>query len=159
MKWRTIHIMLFLLLCSTVQNQTEINYYTEDWEAELNNIDEISNIISTYKISSYVFYLRKNKEGNNLLSINNSGNTLDKEVEFEGVSSVFQYDNNFFVCPKRGKQIYKIEIGITISVKPLSIPTVIDSTSDFYIKCFQFDEVINIGYINYDGKAYIIPFI
>ena len=159
MKWRTIHIMLFLLLYSTVQNQTEINYYTEDWEAELNNIDEISNIISTYKISSYVFYLRKNKEGNNLLSINNSGNTLDKEVEFEGVSSVFQYDNNFFVCPKRGKQIYKIEIGITISVKPLSIPTVIDSTSDFYIKCFQFDEVINIGYINYDGKAYIIPFI
>lgn len=161
MKWRPIHILIIILLFYIIKNQTETNYYTKEWNSNLNLIDGIPNIISTYNIGSKVIYLSKNEKGNNIMSVNINGNKLSQEVDFEGVSSVFQYnnDNIFFVCPKRGKRVYKIEIGMSIKLSQLSNPEEIVLEKDFYIKCFQIDKVFNIGYINYDGKAYIIPFI
>ena len=146
--------IFLLILISTSLCENE--YTTKNWSMKPTSVQGKSNVISTYYIDSTVFYAYK--EGDKFY-INKGSNTL--EVPFEGIETIISIDKNYFICPKKGKAVYKVDNELNSVSVAIDTTQSISTSIDYDIKCTYQDvkqKVITLAHINYE-KSFIIPYI
>ena len=146
--------IFLLILISTSLCENE--YTTKNWSMKPTSVQGKSNVISTYYIDSTVFYAYK--EGDKFY-INKGSNTL--EVPFEGIETIISIDKNYFICPKKGKAVYKVDNELNSVSVAIDTTKSISTSIDYDIKCTYQDvkqKVITLAHINYE-KSFIIPYI